>query len=61
MIEGVNECNLFQYIFKPYGPDELKLTVKNGIEAYDLTVNRESLSRDLKELFFTTIKFFYLR
>lgn len=56
MIDGVNKCQLFQYISKPFDPDELLLIVKNGIEAYELSINKQSLLHDLRELFFTTIK-----
>ncbi|MDD3012273.1 MAG: HD domain-containing protein [Candidatus Gastranaerophilales bacterium] len=56
MIEGVNKCGLFQYLTKPYDPEDLKFVIKNGINAYELTVSKKALLHDLKELFFTTIK-----
>jgi len=56
LVESVNKCNLFQYILKPFDPDELKIIVKNGIEVYELSNNRNALLKDLKELFYTTIK-----
>ena len=56
MIEGVNKCNLFQYISKPINPDELEIIIRSGIEAYELTLSKNTLLNDLRELFFTTIK-----
>jgi len=56
MIDGVNKCNLFQYISKPINPTDLEIIVKNGVEAYELTLSKNTLLNDLRELFFTTIK-----
>jgi two-component system, sensor histidine kinase and response regulator len=56
MIDGVNKCQLFQYITKPFEPDDLEMIIQRGIEAYELTLSKNLLLQDLKELFFTTIK-----
>ncbi|MFA6988981.1 MAG: HD domain-containing phosphohydrolase [Candidatus Gastranaerophilaceae bacterium] len=56
LVESINECDLFQYILKPFDPDDLKIIVKNGIEIYDLTNSKKALLKELKELFYTTIK-----
>lgn len=56
MVDGVNKCNLFQYISKPVDPSDLELIVNNGIDAYELTLSKNTLLNDLRELFFTTIK-----
>jgi len=56
MVEGVNKCQLFQYISKPFDLDELQIIIKNGINAYELTLSKQALLLDLRELFFTTIK-----
>jgi len=56
MIDGVNKCGLFQYIAKPFEPEELEIIINSGIEAYELTLSKNTLLMDLKELFFTTIK-----
>lgn len=56
LVESINECNLFQYILKPFDPDDLKIIVKSGIEVFELTNNKQKLLKDLKELFYTTIK-----
>lgn len=56
MIDGVNNCNLFQYITKPFDIDDLMHTVKSGIDAYELTMSKNILLGELKDLFFNTIK-----
>lgn len=56
MVDGVNKCQLFQYISKPFDPEELQIIIKNGINAYELTLSKQALLQDLRELFFTTIK-----
>lgn len=56
LVESVNQCDLFQYILKPFDPNELKLVVKNGINVFELSNHQEELIKDLKELFYTTIK-----
>ncbi len=56
MIDGVNKCNLFQYISKPVDPNDLELIINDGIDAYELTLSKNTLLNDLRELFFTTIK-----
>lgn len=56
MVEGVNSCNLFQYLSKPFEPEDLKFTIQGGINAFELTVSKNNLLNELRELFFTTIK-----
>lgn len=56
MVDGVNKCNLFQYISKPVDPHDLELIINDGIDAYELTLSKNTLLNDLRELFFTTIK-----
>jgi HD-GYP domain-containing protein (c-di-GMP phosphodiesterase class II) len=56
MIDGVNKCQLFQYIAKPVDPNDLEMIIKNGIDAYELTLSKNTLLNDLRELFFTTVK-----
>ncbi len=56
LLDSINKCNLFQYIFKPFEPDELLIIIKSGIEIFDLEQNKQKMLRDLKELFYTTIK-----
>ena len=54
--DAVNKCNLFQYILKPFNPDELQETVRNGIDKFDLISSKSLILKDLKELFYKTIK-----
>ena len=54
--DAVNKCNLFQYILKPFNPDELQEAVRNGIDKFDLASSKSLILRDLKELFYKTIK-----
>jgi len=56
MIDGVNKCQLFQYITKPFEPDDLEIIIQQGVDAYELTLSKNLLLQDLKELFFTTVK-----
>lgn len=56
LMDSVNKCGLFQYVLKPFDPDELKIAVRNGIRAYELLSAKETILKELKELFFTTIK-----
>ncbi|MCQ2957549.1 MAG: HD domain-containing protein [Candidatus Gastranaerophilales bacterium] len=56
LIDSINKCNLFQYIFKPFEPEELMIIVQNGIETLELEQNKERMLKELKDLFYTTIK-----
>ena len=54
--DAVNKCNLFQYVLKPFNPDELQAAVKNGLDKFDLASSKSLILKDLKELFYKTIK-----
>jgi len=54
--DAVNKCNLFQYILKPFNPDELQTVVRNGLDKFDLASSKSLILKDLKELFYKTIK-----
>ncbi len=54
--DAVNKCNLFQYILKPFDPQELQEIVKNGLDKFDLASSKSMILKDLKELFYKTIK-----
>jgi len=54
--DAVNKCNLFQYVLKPFNPDELQEAVRNGLDKFDLMSSKSLILKDLKELFYKTIK-----
>ena len=56
LVDSINKCNLFQYIFKPFEPEELLMIVQSGIDVYELEQSRKRILKDLKELFYKTIK-----
>jgi len=56
MIDGINKCELFQYVTKPWEPSELKIIVSKAIETYRLKLTNTSLLKQLRELLYTTIR-----
>ncbi len=56
LIDSINKCNLFQYIFKPFDLDDLILVVQSGIALYDMEIKKQRMIKELIELFYTTIK-----
>lgn len=56
LVEAINECHLFQYILKPFDPDQLCMIVENGIKKYELSNSKIHILQDLSELFYKTIK-----
>ncbi len=56
LTDAVNKCNLFQYITKPFDPNELLSIVESGVEKFNLSSSRSLMMRDLQELFYKTIK-----
>src|SRR5574344_2038697 len=56
LIDAINYAKIYRYIKKPYGPDELLLTVANSLEYLQLKKDNETLITDLKDLFSGTIK-----
>lgn len=55
LVAAINDCDLFQYILKPFEPEELKLTVEKGIDKYSMATNNKFFYNDLRELFYKTI------
>lgn len=49
LIDAINSGHVYKYIPKPWDADELKLTVKRALEAYDLKRRNEKLVRELKQ------------
>jgi len=56
LVEAINECHLFQYILKPFEPEQLCMIVESGIKKYEISTSRTQILRDLSELFYKTIK-----
>ncbi|MCQ2788876.1 MAG: HD domain-containing protein [bacterium] len=56
LVEAINECHLFQYIIKPFEPEQLCMIVHSGIEKFEMSTSKTQILRDLSELFYKTIK-----
>lgn len=56
LVDSVNECQLFQYILKPFDPDHLCMVIQSGIRKFEMTASRSQILCDLSELFYKTIK-----
>ena len=56
LVDAINECHLFQYILKPFEPEQLSMIVESGIKKYDLYSSKVQILQDLSELFYKTIK-----
>lgn len=56
LMDAVNKCNLFQYMLKPFDPEELQQVIENGLDKFDLASSKSSILTDLRELFYKTIK-----
>lgn len=56
LVDAINECHLFQYILKPFEPEQLCMIVESGIKKYELSTSRTQILQDLSELFYKTIK-----
>ncbi|HEX7488756.1 MAG TPA: sigma-54 dependent transcriptional regulator [Anaeromyxobacteraceae bacterium] len=49
IIAGVNEAGIWQYLLKPWHPDQLLLTLRSAAELHRLQRDRERLSLELRE------------
>lgn len=56
IVDSINDCHLYQYIVKPFDPEELKMTIESGIQKFNLMSNKTVILKDLRELFYKTIK-----
>ena len=56
LVSAINDCDLFQYILKPFEPEELKIAVENGITKYSMASNNKVYYNELRELFYKTIR-----
>ncbi len=48
LIDAINAGHVYKYIPKPWDADELKLTVRRALEAYELKKNNDQLIIDLR-------------
>lgn len=56
LVDAINECHLFQYVLKPFEPENLCMIIENGIRKYELSTSKVQFLQDLSELFYKTIK-----
>ncbi len=61
MIDGVNKCQLFQYITKPFEPDDLEMIIQHGIDAYELTLSKKHPASGLERTVFYHYKINFQR
>ena len=47
--DAINKCGIYKYITKPWDSGELKMTLEQAIEVYDLRVEREALISQLQD------------
>lgn len=48
IIRAVNDAGIYQYISKPWHPDELRLKLRNAVELFELQRQNERLALELK-------------
>ena len=41
LVASINDCDLYQYILKPFEPEELQIAVERGINKYSMTSNNK--------------------
>jgi CheY-like chemotaxis protein len=46
-VSAINEGGIYRYILKPWSDDDLKLSIQNGIQHYNLFVENRQLTLDL--------------
>jgi len=49
IIAGINEAGIWQYLMKPWRPDQLLLTLRSAVDAYRLQQENQRLSLELRE------------
>lgn len=50
IIESINEGHIYKFLLKPLEPDELLISVKRALEAYELKIKNIKLIEQLKEM-----------
>ncbi len=48
LIDAINAGHVYKYVPKPWDADELKLTVRRALEAFELKESNDNLTRDLR-------------
>lgn len=56
LVSAINDCDLFQYILKPFEPKELEIAVENGISKFAMASDNKVFYNELRELFYKTIR-----
>lgn len=49
LVDAINDGQVYKYIPKPWNPDELKITIKRALEAFDLKRENKQLIKGLRE------------
>ncbi len=49
LIDAINQGHIYKYIPKPWDADDLRLTVKRALEAYELSRRNDILVKDLQK------------
>lgn len=50
IIDAINQSKVYKYLTKPLEPEDLKITVKRALEAYELEKRNIKLVKELQEL-----------
>ncbi len=50
LADAINRGEVYRYLHKPWEPNELRLTIRRALEAYDLARQNRELTRQLEEL-----------
>lgn len=55
LLDIINESNVFRYILKPWDPYELRLTINNAFEKFEMAEENRKLVERLKENYSKTV------
>lgn len=50
IVKAVNRCGIYKYITKPWDKGEMKLTIDNALESFDLKNDKNNLIKELEEI-----------
>ena len=50
IVKAVNRCGIYKYITKPWDKGEMKLTIDNALESFNLKSDRNNLIKKLEEI-----------